>query len=713
MRIRQFSEQTRFLIEIGGGAFIAVWIALFFLLGIFEPLELLTYDWRFKIRGEREPLNDILIISIDEESEKNLQQRAPWKRSLHAKLVQTLMQHNPKLIVYDVIFKTPTEEAEDEAFANALYDAYDEERDLSLVILAQYISGEKLEQPLPLFADNAGGVGLINLYKDKDDIVRSTPVSQMTIVGEAKQYNLWLGLEAAALYKGGVNKIEFPRADTTVLSRVEENSTEELLRVIAPGGKLYINYIGGTHSYPIISFWKIIQGKFDPKEIEGKVIFIGDTMLTSHDYFWTPFRAPSQKYLEQLRAKLPKDANLPKSLTTFGVEIHAQAFQTILENSYIRKVPTLWSAVFILCIGSFSGILLFKDRTFLINSTLLIASGVLVWGVSQYLFNTWNLWVDFAPLEIAIVVNYIIGLAFQRSVAHYNRNKVKGAFQQYVSTAVVEEMLKHPEKLQLGGERKSLTILFSDIRGFTSISERMESQELVVFLNEYLTAMTEIVLQYHGTLDKYMGDALMAIYGAPIDQEDHATRACSTALDMINRLRQLRPKWQEQGRPFMDIGIGINSGLMTVGNMGSEKRFDFTVMGDNVNLGSRLEGINKQYGTNIIISEYTYQNVNEKFIVRELDLVKVKGKEAPVRIYELVGQTGQIDINTLQRIKHFEQGLAAYRNMQWDEAIERFNHVLSLDSEDVPAQIYIQRCQTYQEDPPPENWDGVYTMKTK
>jgi len=713
MKIRQFSERTRFFIEVGGGAFITVWIALFFLLGIFEPLELLTYDWRFNIRGEREPLKDILIITIDEESEKVLQQRAPWKRSLHAQLLHALMQHKPKLIVYDVIFKTPTEKAEDDAFADALYDAYDEEREMSLVILAQYISAETLEQPLPKLADNAGGFGLINLYKDKDDIVRSTPVSQLRIDGKTRQYNLWLGLETAALYKGGVNKIEFPRADTTVLSRVEDNTTEELLRVIAPGGKLYINYIGGTHSYPMLPFWKIIRGEYEPESIAGKVIFIGDIMLTSHDYFWTPFRTPSRKYLEQLKAKLPKDAKLPKSLTTFGIEIHAQAFQTILENGYIRKVPPLWSALTILCIGTLSGVLLFRDRGFLINTGTLVLSAGVVWGISQYLFSAHNLWVDLAPLETVIIVNFVAGLAFQRAVALYNRNQVKGAFQQYVSAPVVEEMLKHPEKLHLGGERKTLTVLFSDIRGFTSISERMESQELVEFLNAYLTEMTEIVLKYGGTLDKYMGDAIMAIYGAPIEQDDHALRACSSALDMMTRLRELRPKWQEQGKPFMDIGIGVNSGTMTVGNMGSERRFDFTVMGDNVNLGSRLEGTNKQYGTNIIISEYTYQKVKEKFIVRELDLVRVKGKKEPVRIYELVEQTGQVESKTLERIEQFEQGLEAYRNMRWNIAIEKFNHTLSLDPEDAPSQLYIKRCRAYQEEPPPENWDGVYTMKTK
>lgn len=205
----------------------------------------------------------------------------------------------------------------------------------------------------------------------------------------------------------------------------------------------------------------------------------------------------------------------------------------------------------------------------------------------------------------------------------------------------------------------------------------------------------------------------MAIYGTPIEQDDHAVRACASALDMMAQLRKLRPGWQEQCKPAIDIGIGINSGIMTAGNMGSEKRFDFTVMGDNVNLGSRLEGANKQYGTNIIISEYTYQEVKAMFVTRELDMVRVKGKQEPVKIYELVGRTGQVDANILQCMRFFEEGLTAYRAMQWDVAIEQFKSVLNLNLEDAPSHLYIERCQAYQQAPPPENWDGVYTMKTK
>ena len=711
MIIRQFSERTRSGIKFGGGLIIALLVTLLFLLDGFTVLELLTYDWRFALRGERDPHRDILIVTIDEESEKRLQ-RMPWKRSVHAEMIRTLIQHHPKLIIYDVSFQAATETEEDEVLADALYDAYDEESDMGLVILAQHISHEALESPLDILADNAGGIGLINVYLDRDNIVRSIPAVTQTIEEDSIQYHLTLSLEAATLYKGGVNKIEFPDQDTIVLSRKQGNSTQEILRVVAPEGRLYINYIGGRYSYPMLSFWKILRGEFQPEEIRNKVIFIGDISPTGHDYFLTTFRAPNRKFVEALKQETLEGGELT-NMSTFGIEIHAQAFQTILENSYIQKIPALWSAFLILCVGFLSGMVFFQDRKFWLNTVILLLFGGVIWGSGQYVFSAKHLWVDLAPLAVVISLNFVAGLAFQRAIALYNRNKVKGAFQQYVSTAIVEEVLRHPEKLHLGGERKFLTVLFSDIRGFTSIAESMESEELVIFLNEYLTEMTEIVLNYDGTLDKYMGDAIMAIYGAPIEQPDHPARACSSALEMVAQLRKLQPKWREQGKPPIDIGIGINSGMMTVGNMGSEKRFDYTVMGDHVNLGSRLEGINKQYGTHVIISEFTKQQVKDHFVTRELDLVQVKGRVESVKIYELIGKVGEIDTGILQGISYFGEGLTAYRQMRWQQAIEKFSQTLERFGDDYPSQLYLERCQLYQLTPPPENWDGVYIMETK
>ena len=712
MNIRQFSERVKTCIEFGGGLIIAALIAVAFWVGVFTQLELATYDLRFQFRGERPPLPDILIVTIDEQSEEQLQQRFPWKRSFHAQLIRNLMQFQPKLIVYDVIFQQATDAAEDEAFASALYDAYNEARQMGNVILAQYISPERMERPLSAFADNAGGTGMINLLLDSDGIARSVPLVAQTLDGAQTRYHLTLALEAAALYKGGVNKIDFPDRSTTVLSKTDGGATKEALRVTAPNGKLLINYIGGRYVYPMIPFWKIIKGEIRPEEIRDKVIFIGDTTLTAHDYFLTPFRAPAQRFVEQLRQEAGTKTTLT-NVSTFGIEIHAQAFQSILEQTELRKISPLWMVAIILAVGTLSGILLFHEWNFWANSAAMLLCGAAIWGAGQYLFSARNLWIDLAPLEAAIVLNYIIGLGFQRWIALYNRNKIKGAFEQYVSTAVVEEMLRHPEKLHLGGERKFLTVLFSDIRGFTSISEAMESQSLVVFLNAYLTEMTEIVLKYHGTLDKYMGDAIMAIYGAPVEFEDHPARACASALDMMARLHELQAIWQRENKPLINIGIGINSGQMTVGNMGSEKRFDYTVMGDNVNLGSRLEGTNKEYGTNIILSEFTYEHVRGEFLTRELDFVRVKGKHEPVRIYELLGRPGEVKDEKIRATREFQQGLAAYRARQWQNAIEHFDEALRICPDDAPSQIYLRRCEAYQETPPPEQWDGVYTMTHK
>jgi len=273
-------------------------------------------------------------------------------------------------------------------------------------------------------------------------------------------------------------------------------------------------------------------------------------------------------------------------------------------------------------------------------------------------------------------------------------------------------MLKNPEKLKLGGDRKELTILFSDIRGFTTISESLDPEGLVHLLNEYLTKMTDMVFKYDGTLDKYIGDAILAIYGAPLYDDDHPAKACYSALDMMEGLRELRKEWGARGMPLIDIGIGINTGSMVAGNMGSQTRFDYTVMGDSVNLGSRLEGSNKEYGTHIVISEYTHHYVNDLFVSRQLDSVRVKGKRLPIKIFEVISRKDTFE-GDLERVRIFEEGLGLYLNRQWRQAIQAFEAVLGIEPTDTPSKIYIQRCTDYVKSPPPEDWDGVYTMSEK
>jgi len=224
--------------------------------------------------------------------------------------------------------------------------------------------------------------------------------------------------------------------------------------------------------------------------------------------------------------------------------------------------------------------------------------------------------------------------------------------------------------------------------------------------------MTDIVFKYEGLLDKYIGDAIMAVFGAPVDQPDHALRSCRTALEMMATLKGLQQKWAAEGRPFVDIGVGINSGDMVVGNMGSNMRFDYTVMGDNVNLSSRLEGINKEYGTHIVISEFTYEVVKEEVFCRELDAVRVKGKKLPVKIYELICERKDAAEHE-EYIGRFHAGLAHYKAARWDEGIAAFKSVLEIRPDDPPAKLYIQRCQDLKENPPEGEWDGVFTMTRK
>ncbi|MGK0289370.1 MAG: adenylate cyclase, partial [bacterium] len=290
---------------------------------------------------------------------------------------------------------------------------------------------------------------------------------------------------------------------------------------------------------------------------------------------------------------------------------------------------------------------------------------------------------------------------------------IQGAFKQYLSPDVIDRLVANPNLLKLGGERKELTAFFSDVQGFSTISESLEPEELVELLNEYLTEMTEIVMKYDGTVDKFEGDAIIAFFGAPIDHKDHAIRACLVSIEMQEKLAEMREMWREQGKHELFMRIGLNTGQMVVGNMGSKTRMDYTMMGDSVNLAARLEGVNKQYKTFTMISEFTYTHIKDEFDVRELDMIRVVGKNKPVRVYEVLGKTGTISEEQKKGLPYFLKGLSLYRKMEFDEAQKYFKQAVQIIPNDGPSEIYIQRCTDFINNPPEINWDGVYQMTSK
>lgn len=293
------------------------------------------------------------------------------------------------------------------------------------------------------------------------------------------------------------------------------------------------------------------------------------------------------------------------------------------------------------------------------------------------------------------------------------RDFIKSTFKRYVAASVVDHLIQDPDKIKLGGEKREMTVFFSDLVGFTTTAEHLPPETLVVLINEYLGAMTESIFAHEGTVDKYIGDAIMAFWGAPVASHDHALRACKAALHNIAALRKLWPSWEARGLPLFDVRIGINTGPMVVGNMGSSVMMGYTVMGDAVNLGSRLEGANKGYGTRIMISEFTLAVVQGFVEVRELDLITVAGKTKAVRVYELLGLKGDIAAEARLGYDNFEKGLAAYRRQAWDEAEMHLRNALVRLPGDLVSQLFLKRIADYRQNPPPSDWDGVHTLTGK
>jgi adenylate cyclase len=394
------------------------------------------------------------------------------------------------------------------------------------------------------------------------------------------------------------------------------------------------------------------------------------------------------------------------------VGTYHNTINTIVQKQYINKVPMVLNFIIMLAIAVVMGFII--QRLDAKKSLIAILGIFIVLNLAVILvFDFLHIWLQQLGIVLSMILPSIaiVGIKFMKEETQ--KRYIKGAFSFYLSPSVIEEIIKDPEALELGGEDREITIFFSDVRSFSTISEKLTAQQLVKRLNEYLTEMTDIILKYNGTVDKYIGDAIMAFYGAPVVMKDHPLRACMAVIEMKKRLRELQEKWRKAGLDELHARMGVHSGKATVGNMGSRTRMDYTAMGDAVNLASRLEGANKFYDTNAMISGSTYEGVKDQVDARNLDIIRVVGKTEPVSIYELLGKKGTLPDKIYDMLEKYNQGREFFINQDWKEARQMFKQGLKIVSDDGPCKIYVERCDNYIKNPPKRGWDGVYVLKGK
>lgn len=451
-----------------------------------------------------------------------------------------------------------------------------------------------------------------------------------------------------------------------------------------------VPYRGPAGSFPYISATDLLNQRVPPEKLKGAIVLVGTT-------------APG---LMDLRVT-------PVGNVYPGVEVHANLIAGILDQN-IKQRPAYTVAV-----EFFSLLLVGLLLAFVLPAlsplwgtlfTLALASAFTAFNLSFW--QSANQVLPLAGVLLLIVVVFVLNMSYGFFIESRGKRQLAGLFGQYVPPELVDEMAKDPGAFTLEGESRELTVLFSDVRDFTSISERLEPAQLTRLMNEYLTPMTHIIHRHRGTIDKYMGDAIMAFWGAPVAAPEHARHALLAAMEMIAELAPLQQAFAAKGWPPINIGVGLNTGQMTVGNMGSEFRMAYTVMGDAVNLGSRLEGLTKQYGVQIIASEFTVRSLPE-FLFRELDCVRVKGKEKPVGIYEPIGLAAEASAAVLEELALYCQALALYREQDWTAAGQKFAELQQLYPERALYRIYSERVVYFRENPPGRDWDGAFTFKTK
>lgn len=670
-------------------------------LNVLRPLEWKSWDIRLRLLSRPSRASrDIVLIMIDQESldvyEKSQGMPWPWPRQMYAVFADYLKAGGAKALFLDLILsETSRYGVEDDdilsramtasgnVFVPFFISAETKNKDVEALRQLKRFSLpardypkkavqplESVSLPIEVLLRSAAGAGNVRFAQDEDSIFRRIP--------------LLFSYESLLLPSLPLALAEFVMRRSPADGVPLDGSGRMIIRYHGPAGT-YETYSAAA----IINSWaQMDEGKtpqIDPKEFAGKIVLLGTNAPGLLDLRPTPF-----------------------SPICSGTEIQAAALDNLLHKDFIRITPLAVLFLYLLVLALLTAVGIsfsMKIWKIAIFFALLLA---LPAAASALAFRG-GYWLDFAVPEAAVLASFIGAALLNYSHEGRQRRFIKNVFRHYLSPDVIERILQNPSMLDLGGERREISAFFSDVAGFTSISEKLSPEELVELLNAYLSEMTDIILSLGGTLDKYEGDAMIAFWNAPLDQPDHALRACRAALRCQKRLAELRPEFKRRFGSEVFARIGVHSGPAVVGNMGSEKRFDYTAMGDTMNLASRLEGACKQYKVATLIGEPTRDMVKAAIVTREIDMIRVVGKKTPVRVFEPVGEREETASGEIEKAALFERGLEAYRNRDWDGAVETFRKL----GEDVPAGIYVRRCLAFKQSPPPPDWDGVFELGEK
>ncbi len=701
---------------IGSAIGALAWVLVFLLYGagFLESFERKSYDQLCRLTAPSPAPKEIALITVDQGSLQAAQKQGiswPWPRQMYAPIVDFCSAAGAKAVAFDVLFTEPSSYGleDDRLLAEALGKS---RRSVLPIFLSRQKrrEGEKdggfLERasiplrdqsgrspilydsaipPIPILTGSSLRLGNVAIGPDEDGIYRRLP-----IVFSYRGH--WIPALGFAVLQ------DSPDPEPVILQkdgvswkgkRIPLDKREDFL----------LTYYGGDWDFPRFSAFNVIQsflalqeGKkplYAPQIFKDKIVFVGFTAPGLYDLKPTPIRSVNP-----------------------GMAIHATLAANLIHGDFRTRASAQTNLILAAATAVALGIAVLYLSGLWPLTILTLAGGAALVFLIYFAFRL-GLWLDGILLFSNLALSFAFSTAFSYVTEGRQRRQIRQMFSHYMSDLLIQDLLRNPAKLRLGGEKRILTVFFSDLAGFTSLSEKLNPEQVVFLLNRYLTAMTDIILASGGLIDKYEGDAIMAFWGAPLPQEDHALRACLAALENQSRLVQLRQEFEQMGLPAIHARIGLNTGEMIIGNMGSNQRFDFTVIGDSVNLASRLEGAGKEYGTFITLSEETYRQAGGQIEVREIDLLKVKGKDRPVRIYELLAAKGHLDDRGRKIQQLFAAGLEHYRRREWHQGISFFQEVLALNPNDGPARTFLGRCEYFRHAPPEENWDGVYRLTSK